>query len=60
MNLAIPPILGGSHGVSKVDTLKSKTCKSIIDLYKTSIHTKGKVQIPNFKSCGSFPIDEKG
>ena len=45
MNLAIPPILGGSHGVSKVDTLKSKTCKSIIDLHKTSIHTKGKVQV---------------
>lgn len=45
MNLAIPPILGGSHGVSKIQTLKNKTCKDIINLHKISEHTQGKVQI---------------
>lgn len=46
MNLAIPPILGGSHGVCNAGHIKSKSCKRFIDLHKISEHTKGKIQTP--------------
>jgi|TARA_R110000803_G_scaffold118773_2_gene187123 predicted 2-oxoglutarate/Fe(II)-dependent dioxygenase YbiX len=45
MNLSIPPILGGEHGVIHAGKLSSKDCSKLIALHKTSPHDKGKIQI---------------
>jgi len=44
MSLAIPPIIGGSHGVVSAGELTKLDCKKLINLHKTSPHTNGKVQ----------------
>lgn len=50
MNFAIPPIMGGVHGVATLeDILDAKVCQRIIDLQHISPRFKGAIQVKDKK-----------
>tara|TARA_R110002020_G_scaffold297278_3_gene513087 strand:+ start:3905 stop:4480 length:576 start_codon:yes stop_codon:yes gene_type:complete len=45
MNFAIPPIMGGEHGATIIDSLSISACKRLIGLHSSSSRLKGSVQL---------------